>query len=67
MVPQFRKTPIPNLGSDAWQITGIHFAEVVVIAGRYRLWVDAYAGMGELWKLELELAPVVVLGIAAAS
>jgi hypothetical protein len=62
-VPLFRKTPIPNLGSEAWQLTGIHFAEVAVVQGRYRVWIDAYAGMGELWKLELELAPVVVSGL----
>ncbi len=66
-VPQFRKTAIPNLGIEAWELTGIHFDEVVVLVGRYRVWIDAYAGKGELWTLELQLAPVVVLGIAAAS
>lgn len=66
-VPLFRKTAIPSLGNQAWEITGIHFDEVVVIEGQYRVWIDAYAGMGELWELELKLAPVVVSGIANAS
>ncbi|SRR5581483_975667 len=66
-VPLFNKKAIPSLGSQAWQITGIHFAEVVVVAGRYRVWVDAYAGKGELWELELQLAPAVVPSIGAAA
>jgi hypothetical protein len=51
---------VKGLGDQAFRLGGIHYAEVLVAKGRYRMAFNTHIGKTEAWEPELELARIVV-------
>jgi hypothetical protein len=51
---------VPGLGEKAFKLGGIHYEEVLVAKGPYRMAFDVYLGRTEDWATELQLARIVV-------
>lgn len=60
IAPGFHSQALPGLGDQAFELTGIHFAELVVAKGRYRMAFEVDIGLTEALTPELQLGRVVV-------